>query len=446
METDNQGQALLRKPSFWMALAFLVFVFAIPISNLLLHRQNIEDRKSDKDFLAFSKVIQTSCADCHTPGLLAEPVYMHWPVAEGIIARDVQEAQSAFVITKEQLSGLEPISPGDLAKMAAEMAANRMPPRAYRALHWDSFWTDGQKKAVFNYVQKTSKNAVITPIPLQNPFEEVDTRVFYKKAALGEKLFHDKRLSGDNTKSCASCHSTRNETLNNNAPTVLNSAFNISQYWDGRAKDLKSQVAMSLENPHEMNAIIADDITKLTGDADYTKLFVDAYDGPISRDTITDAIACYEKTLITPAAPFDKYLKGDQKAISEKAKRGYQLFNENGCATCHAGVNLGGMSFEKMGIKGDYFKGREKKYRSRLTVQDSGRYNVTGKETDRFKFKVPTLRNIANSAPYFHDGSAPTLEAAVQDMALYQNGHALSPGDARDIVEFLKTLTAQSKR
>lgn len=443
---EERNQNLWRKPSFWAALGFLLFVFSVPVSNLLLHRQIIEDRKSDPAFLAFSKVIQTSCADCHTPGLLAEPVYMHWPVADGIIQNDVKEAQSAFIITREQLSGLEPISPGDLSKIAAEMAANRMPPRAYRALHWDSFWTDGQKKAVFNYVQKTSKNAVITPVPLQNPFEDLDTKTFYKKVALGEKLFHDKRLSGDGTVSCASCHSTLNENLPGNAPTVLNSAFNVCQYWDGRAKDLKEQAAMSLENPREMNAIVADDITKLTSDAGYAKMFVDAYDGPISRDTITDALASYEKTLLTPAAPFDKYLKGDEKAISARAKRGYQLFNNNGCATCHAGVNLGGMSFEKMGVKGDYFKGRTRKNGSRPGVEDNGRFNVTGKETDRFKFKVPTLRNIDRTGPYFHDGSAATLEDAVQDMSLYQNGAALSPTDARDIVEFLKTLTAQSKR
>jgi len=169
----------------------------------------------------------------------------------------------------------------------------------------------------------------------------------------------------------------------------------------------------------------------------------DAYGGPLDQNKIQDAIAAYEKTLLTPGAPFDLYLRGQSGALDEEQKRGYQLFMEKGCASCHAGVALGGMSFEKMGSYKDYFAYRAKDLNMPYSDADNGRFNVTGETLDRGRFKVPTLRNIAITAPYFHDGAAKTLKQAVDIMAEYQTGKALSSDENAAIVAFLKSLTGK---
>ncbi|MBQ5546781.1 MAG: c-type cytochrome, partial [Acetobacter sp.] len=154
----------------------------------------------------------------------------------------------------------------------------------------------------------------------------------------------------------------------------------------------------------------------------------------------TGAIAEYEKTLITPNSPFDAYLKGDEKAISPEAKRGYELFKDLGCASCHNGIGVGGGGYEIMGLEGNYFKDRGGPF----TAADKGRYTVTGKPLDMSRFVVPNLRNVALTAPYFHDGSVKTLDEAVRKMARYQLGmDHLSDQDVTDIVAFLKSLTGQ---
>ena len=158
-----------------------------------------------------------------------------------------------------------------------------------------------------------------------------------------------------------------------------------------------------------------------------------------TRRTITEAIAEFERTLVTPGSRFDKYLAGDETAINANEKRGYELFRSQGCATCHVGELLGGKSFERMGRRGDYFGERGTPH----TSADDGRYNVTKLEGDRHLFKVPTLRNVARTYPYFHDGSKKTLREAVDAMATYQGGQALAQTDADDIVRFLETLTGE---
>ncbi len=192
-------------------------------------------------------------------------------------------------------------------------------------------------------------------------------------------------------------------------------------------------------NPIEMaSRSWAEIIAKLEKDKEFKDEFKKVYPKGFSDKNITDAIAEFEKTLITPNSPFDRYLKGDEHALTKQQKRGYQLFQQNKCGTCHTGVNLGGQSYEIMGLKADYFAAR-----GDLTSADLGRYNVTKNEADRYRFKTPTLRNVALTAPYFHDGSASTLQQAVKDMLTYQVGKSLSEREINDLVVFLETLTGK---
>jgi len=187
-------------------------------------------------------------------------------------------------------------------------------------------------------------------------------------------------------------------------------------------------------------------VKKLEMDAPFKKQFVQTYPDGLSKKNITDAIAQYEKTLITPNSPYDKFLRGEKDALTAQQKRGYELFLSNNCASCHSGINMGGQSFEKMGVKADYFAWRNIHKlggHTKINMADNGRFNATQKQSDRFKFKVPTLRNIAITYPYFHDGSTSDLVQAVQIMARFQEGTELSDSDAKDIAAFLTSTTGE---
>ncbi len=272
------------------------------------------------------------------------------------------------------------------------------------------------------------------------------------KVSLGEQLFHEKGLSPDGTVSCSSCHDLKKGGTDNlptsmgikqqkgpiNSPTVFNSRYNFVQFWDGRAKDLQDQAAGPVTNPKEMGSNWPYVVKFLSDNPKYLKLFKKVYKGKINKETVTDAIAYYEKTLVTPS-PFDDYLNGDRNAISAKAKRGYKLFQQYGCIACHNGINVGGGMYMKMGMVQDYVKFRKRP----MTDVDMGRYNVTKKKQDMHMFKVPTLRNIALTAPYFHDGSEPSLKRAVWIMGKIQLGRDISDKDLDDIVAFLHSLTGK---
>ena len=273
-----------------------------------------------------------------------------------------------------------------------------------------------------------------------------------KRVALGKKLFHDTRLSKDNSISCASCHSldkggtdnlARSVGINGavssiNAPTVLNSGFNFSQFWDGRAATLEEQVKEPIHNPTEMGSNWQEIINKLSHDRKFIKTFRESYKDGLTKENLQDAIASYERALTTPNSPFDKFLRGDGSEIKDEAIEGYYLFTDYGCDTCHQGVNIGGNMYQRLGIMGDYFKDR-----GNVTKEDYGRFNVTGRETDKFKYKVPSLRNVALTAPYFHDGSVTTLHDAVSVMIRYQLGVIPNKKDLDFMVAFLESLTGE---
>lgn len=285
----------------------------------------------------------------------------------------------------------------------------------------------------------------IVPLP-----ESVD--VDMDKVILGRSLYHDTILSGDGTVSCATCHmlehggaeprktstGIRGQKGPINSPTVLNSAYNFVQFWDGRAKDLQEQAAGPVANPIEMGADWKDVVAKIKKNDEYAAAFAKVYDDGVTQDNVTDAIAEYEKSLITPSR-FDAYLRGDESAITEQEKRGYQTFKEVGCTACHTGIIVGGTMFQKLGLVKNYFADRG----TPLTEADMGRFNVTKSEADKHFFKVPTLRNVELTPPYLHDGSRETLEETVALMGKYQLGRELTQQQVDDIVAFLKSLTGE---
>ncbi|MBX1886228.1 cytochrome-c peroxidase [Campylobacter peloridis] len=282
---------------------------------------------------------------------------------------------------------------------------------------------------------------LITPIPEQIPYDK-------EKAILGKKLYMDTSLSKDKKVSCNSCHDLNSFGVDNktfstgingivdepfHTPTNFNAVFNLSQFWRGNAKDLKEQAKHPLLNPKEMGLSNENEVIEIVkSNPHYKKEFEKLY-GEVSFDNIADSLAEFQKTLLTPNSPFDRYLKGDKNAISEQAKRGYEAFVSNGCIACHQGQNIGGNMYQKMGVFVPYDNG----------TNWQGRFEITKDPNDKFVVKVPSLRNIAKSAPYFHDGSMPTLDACVQFMAYYQLGKFLEQDVVDDIVAFLNSLTGE---
>jgi len=291
-------------------------------------------------------------------------------------------------------------------------------------------------------------DTLFEPLPLDSGFDPA-------KVALGDRLFHEVRLSGDGTTSCASCHDLANGGADSrrfstgvggrpgslNAPTVFNSGYNFRQFWDGRASTLEQQVDGPLLHLDEMAASWTEVLPMLEADASYASDFEAIYEDGVAADNVRDSLAVFQRSLITPNARFDRYLRDETAALTPEETAGYRLFTDIGCATCHQGINIGGSMFQKLGRRGNYFDDR-----GGLRPGDFGRFNVTGDERDKFKFKVPSLRNVELTAPYMHDGSASTLEDAVQVMARYQIGTELREGELDALVAFLRTLTGQSPR
>ncbi len=265
---------------------------------------------------------------------------------------------------------------------------------------------------------------------------------------LGKKLWFDPRLSKSGFISCNSCHNLSMGGSDNlktsighnwaegpiNSPTVLNSSMNVAQFWDGRAKDLKEQAGGPIANPMEMaftHELAVDMLASIPG---YVTEFKEVFKKDnIDIDQVTDAIAAFEETLVTPNARFDKWLKGDEKALTQNELEGYKLFRDSGCVACHNGIAIGGNSFQRMGVVEAY----------KTDNPAEGRAAVTGTDADRFNFKVPTLRNVELTYPYFHDGAADTLEEAVDTMGRIQLGRKYSTEENAKIVAFLKTLTGE---
>jgi cytochrome c peroxidase len=446
-----------------VALVIVILMLAVPMINLLRQPSRSPLTMGDEHdpvYLAAASALESNCLDCHS-SVTQKPAYAAMPVVGGQVENDVRRGRR-FINLVDELTprANRPPSEAALAKLEYIIEHDQMPLTRYTLMHWNTILSDEEKQAVLQWIGKVRKthyapegvDESVATGPLHPLPQTVETD--QAKVALGDVLYHDARLSGDGTISCATCHDLATGGVDRlpvstgiddqqgpiNAPTVYNAVFHVDQFWDGRADDLAAQAAGPVTNPLEMGADWETVIDRLRKDEKLVEQFEALYPDGLTINNITDAIAEFEKSLVTPDSDFDRSLKGDQTALSDPAKRGYHLFTESRCATCHVGKAMGGQSYERMGLWKDYFTDR-----GEIKEVDHGRYNVTGLRLDKHKFKVPSLRNIALTEPYFHDASAKTLKDAVRTMMAYQTDVKLTDDEIADMTAFLKSLTGKYK-
>lgn len=404
------------------------------------------------------RIIQDKCMSCHST-YVDLPFYAQIPGIKQIIEKDFRDGIRSADLGRDLLEAAEKgrIDEATVAKLEWVVENNTMPPAKFAAVHWGSRLTDDDNKSILDWVAVYRAayfaTGVAAPKRANEPIQPIPDAIPYTraKAALGEKLFHDTRLSGDNTIACSSCHQIANGMADDkrysegiehrlgvvNAPTVYNAVFNVRQFWDGRAATLQEQAEGPPLNPIEMaSQCWTHIIDKLSKDKELTRAMLDIYADGWSKKTITDAIAEYEKMFITPNSRFDLWLKGDDAAITQEELRGYQLFKAYRCVSCHVGKAVGGQSFEYLDLQRDYFADR-----GDITPADDGYTAFTNNPNDLHRFKVPNLRNIELTAPYLHDGTVTTLDDAVRIMGIYVVGMDIPSSDRDLIVAFLRTLT-----
>ncbi|WP_303949450.1 cytochrome c peroxidase [Desulfovibrio piger] len=410
-------------------------------------------------FASVSGIVQDKCMACHSRGYDL-PFYAKVPGIRGIIEKDYRDGIRALDLNQELVQRKDrPVGETVLAKMEWVILNDTMPPAKFAVVHWGSRLSDQDKKDILTWVAESRKahyatdaapehaNEPIQPIPRRLPVDEA-------KVALGKALFNDARLSADSTVACATCHAMDKAGTDNgrfsegirkqlgdvNAPTTFNAVFNFVQFWDGRAADLQEQAGGPPLNPIEMGSRDWDEIVaRLAADAALTAKFRAVYPDGWSGRNITDAIAEYEKTLISPDSRFDRWLRGDKSALTAAEAEGYERFKAYRCASCHVGKSMGGQSYEYLDLKKDYFADRGGK----PLGSDKGRFNASGREEDMHRFKVPNLRNVELTHPYLHDGTVTTLDEAVRIMGVYCSGLDVPQKDRALIVGFLRTLTGR---
>ena len=448
----------MKKIVKWCAVGLLVSAAVMTVVYRAVNRVPSSDLPQNEQ--VYQIFTAGGCLSCHSadPEL---PFYAKMPLAGDIVMADIDSGYRAFDMSKfmDAVKIGSDVNPIDLAKVEKVVLDDRMPMPKYYLVHWGSSLTKAERDIVLDWVHGVRTSMYddgLEGARANEPVRPIDQSLDYDpaKAALGFALFHDPRLSVDNTVSCASCHELENAGVDNhqyshgvddqlggvNAPTVYNAVYNFVQFWDGRAQTLAAQAAGPPLNPVEMASESFDQIiAKLESDKDFARAFVKVYPDGITEANITDAIEQFERTLITPDSAFDKWLRGDDSAITAQELEGYELFKKYDCATCHAGPNLGGLSYELMGLRRHYFAERGLE----LTHEDNGRFKETGLERDRHRFKVPGLRNVEHTWPYYHDGTRETLEEAVRDMGLYQSGVELTEAEVAAITAFLNTLTGE---
>lgn len=433
------------------AIGSLVIIAAGIAVYRTVTRCSVPDAPEEEQVMAVLN--QNDCFVCHAPNAQM-PFYFSFPLIGDRMKEHLTHAIRFFDLqTKTQ--DLAHVDPVTLSMLDHAVTYGTMPIMQYRLLHWGTGLSRKEKAVLASWIEheRGSKEPVCA-LP-QNA--DVDPA----KAALGERMFNDTRLSLDGTITCATCHILEqggadeadervSEGINGlhggvNAPTVYNAAYNIRQFWNGRAADLREQAEGPATNPVEMGDQTWDDIVaRLREDKNLVAEFEALYPGEgLTRITVTSVIAEFEKSLITPNSRFDQFLNGQQDILSEEEIAGYAAFRKYACASCHTGVILGGQSFEYMPLYGDYFADRDQAIA--YNSDDEGLKGFTGLDEDMHRFKVPTLRNIERTAPYFHDGTMLTMEDAVRAMAKYELGKDLSEADVNHIVAFMRALTGESK-
>lgn len=444
----------------------LLIILAVIFSAYAIYRFNF--RKSIPEgplnMQARAILMNNGCLDCHSPNAPL-PFYGNLPIAKDYVQKDIHDGNRYIDLEKvcRELEKGSKIAEVDLAKIEQSMINESMPVTKYTMVHWGNSFNKKEKSILTQWIRSVRSEHYVPGLadaefahePVQPLMDSIPVNP--QKAALGFKLYHDVRISADNTVSCATCHPLDKAGVDGlqtstgiydqkgfiNAPTVYNAALNtVGQFWDGRAKDLQTQAGGPPLDGLEMGSNWEQITGKLKEDKELAGEFAALYPEGITEASITDAIAEFEKTLLTPNCAFDRYLKGDKKALTADEIKGYELFKTNNCATCHVGVNLGGQSFEYLGIVADYFKDRGTPLHDN---KDFGYFNMTQDSTDLQRFKTPTLRNVALTAPYLHDGTAATLHDATKVMLTYQTGKQLADREVDLIVAFMNTLTGENK-
>lgn len=440
----------------------VVIVLVVAIAAIAVYRFNC--RKSIPNAALSEQVAailrQNDCYVCHS-ATSEKPFYVSFPVIGEKIQQHIAHAQG-FISFDEETINLERPSEVLIAMLEHCAAYETMPISDYTMIHWGTGFNKEEKDIIMRWVNEKRSKLYVVDIIEGEPVQVIPNGMVTDsaKVALGEFMYNDPRISLDGTISCASCHILKDggadeptdrtsQGINGqfggvNAPTVYNAVFNVKQFWNGRAKDLQEQAAGPPANPVEMGDQTWEQIVeRLRQDAELVARFMAIYpEEGLTERTVTEVIAEFEKTLITPDCRFDLYLKGDKSQMNEEETAGYELFKANSCAACHVGRNLGGQSFELLGIYEDYFATRDKSIK--YNADDDGLKGFTGKEEDLHRFKVPGLRNVELTAPYFHDGSQATLEDAVRAMYRYELGRTPSDEDVARIVAFMKTLNGVS--
>ncbi|MBQ7819850.1 MAG: heme-binding domain-containing protein [Bacteroidales bacterium] len=447
----------------------IVLGSVILLAILLFAVYNLVNQMPSKDLSLNEQVYEiltdSKCLMCHSYD--AElPFYSKIPLVRRPLYQDINAAlkEENLKPVMDSMAVGSPISITAVNKIEQIAIKNNMPPAKFYLVHWGTQLTDEKRQIIIDwakeqrlkgYLANLSDTTLANKLASEPVFPILyDIPVDSAKVDLGFKLYHDTRLSVDNTVSCASCHGLETGGVDNkqysegvngqlggvNAPTVYNAVYNFVQFWDGRAANLAAQAAGPPLNPVEMASTSFDEIiAKLDKDAKFKAEFKKVYPEGFSEATITDAIQEFEKTLITKNSPFDRYMLGDETAMTPQQIAGYEKFKEYSCATCHSGVNFGGNTYELMGTRSNYFTARG----TEMTLEDFGRYKETKSEYDRHKFKVPGLRNIALTAPYYHDGTLTSLKNAIIYMGEYQLNTNIPQQDVEDIEAFLNALTGE---
>lgn len=399
------------------------------------------------------ELLQAKCADCHG----ANPQFNTLVnfLSGNLLRRDVEQARRAW-----KMEGDAHVRSGvvDFLKLDHVLRTRSMPPVQYTVAHLGSRLTPQDVALLrLRYSEQGAAQRRFRAIESVEVAQQDIPRVH-----LGYLLYHDPRLSTTNEISCSSCHDMSRAGTDNkaksegvpgadgkpqlggvNAPTVFNAAGHIRQFWDGRAADLQEQAGGPPLNPVEMGYSVPEDWEKIAAKLREDKLIVALFEmiygeKGITGETITDAIAAFERTLVTPDSAFDLYLKGDEKALTDEQKAGMQAFVNYGCATCHAGPALGGLSFEDINKRGEL--------RAFMPGYEEGAYGLrdfTRKEEHTDMFRVPTLRNVALTFPYFHTGVVKNLEDAVRIMFDTQAGAVPSAAVVKQVTRFLEAQTGK---
>lgn len=438
----------------------LLVVVAIAIYRFSF-RKSIPEASVDEQVAAILE--QNGCYECHNAE--AElPFYASLP-GGSMLTKHVTHG-TRFIDLKAQ--DLKNPSEVLLSMIEYTVQHGNMPIAEYKLAHWGTGYNAEENSLLTEWIIAKRKELYSTGLngelfanePVQALPDAVETDP--RKVALGKKMYNDVRLSLDGTLSCATCHviekggadprGTRtSEGINGqfggiNAPTVLNALFNVEQFWNGRAHTLADQAAGPPANPVEMGDQTWEQIcARLSEDAELVAEFQAIYPEGITQASVTDAIGEFEKTLITANDRFDQYLKGVTAELTADEIEGYNLFKDNTCATCHVGKTLGGQSFERLGIFEDYFAVREKTHPDiAFNDDDKGRAGFTGNDADLYRFKVPTMRNLSQTAPYFHDGSRAIIEEAVEAMFRFELGKTADQDVVNKISAFLRSMSKEN--